>query len=310
MNEHRIQFLDRFEKEATKNNYLKSFKKLDEFLISKGITEGEYLSQLKEVETFQKYKLLQELVTSIKDNVSPKVVRLYFDSLFKYFLIIGIPLDYTQKRLRVVFPRSTTRRFEGLDKEKILRLLQIATKPNDENNLGGRESFTVYMKTLVGSGMRETEGLLIKPRMIKFDEFPPRLMIPGEIAKFNIERETFLPPSTAKTIKELIEKKNVGPDQTIFTLNWNVKTLEDYEKYFARIRRKAGYDTPDRKKYQQNDITLHSFRSYFITTFTDHKLESFGHALAGHTKDLSVYYRKSLKERQTLYAQVMSDLEF
>lgn len=310
MTELRDQFLKRFDKEATRQNYQKSFKKLDKFLNQKGITEEELLFELKEVEQFRKYEILQDLVSFLKLEVSPKVIRLYFDSLFKYFLLIGVPLDYTQKRIRLQFPRSSSKRFEGLDRDKIIRLLEISQKPNEYNNLGGRESFTAYMKTLVGTGMRETEGLRITPKMIKFDEFPPRLILPGEITKFSIPRETFLPTSTAKILQELIKKKEVTIDETIFTKNWTSETLVDYEKYFATIRTKAGLDTPDRKKHQQNDITLHSFRSYFITTFTDSGQDSFGHALAGHTKDLSVYYRKSLKERQILYAQVMSKLEF
>lgn len=310
MSEQREKFLVKFDKEATKNNYLKAFKKFDEYLKTKAMTEEMFLTTLNNVEMFQKYDILQELVHHLKRDVSPRVLRLYFDSLFKYFLIIGIPLDYTQKRIRIQFPRCGTHRFSGLDGSMIQRLISISQKPNEYNNLGGRESFTAYMKTLVGCGLRETEGLMLKPEMIHWDEYPVRVILPSEITKFSIERETFLPPGTAKTLKELIEKKQVKPNQTIFTVNWNNKTLEDYEKYFARIRTKASLDTPNRKKHQQNDITLHSFRAYFITKFIDHKLSEIGHALAGHTKYFDTYYRKSLKERQSLYASVMNDLEF
>src|SRR5689334_18075779 len=99
LNKNRELFISRFEKNATKNNYLKSFNKLDDYLSKKNLTEDEFLEQLRQVETFKKYEILQELVSMMKDSVSPRVIKLYFDSLFKYFLIIGIPLDYTQKRI-------------------------------------------------------------------------------------------------------------------------------------------------------------------------------------------------------------------
>jgi len=310
VNKDRELFISRFEKNATKNNYLKSFNKLDDFLSYKNMSEDMFLNQLRSLEMFKKYEVLQELVNIIKKDVSPRVTKLYFDSLFKYFLIIGIPLDYTQKRIRIQFPRIVNKRFEGLDKIGINKLLRIAQKPNENNNVGGRESFAMYMKTLIGSGMRETEGLKITPSMIHFEEFPTRLDLPGTITKYSIPRETFLPTKTSNELRDLIEKKKVNQHETIFTKNWTERTLVDYEVYFENIREKAGLATPNRVKYQQNDITLHSFRAYFITTFTDHNQDSFGHALAGHTKDLTVYFRKSLKDRQIIYASVMKDLEF
>lgn len=295
----RDQFLSRFDKQSTKNNYLKAFSKLDNYLSNNQITEDQFITKLKDVTEFRNYNLLQNLVDSIKDNVSPASCRLYFDCLFKYFLIEGVPLDFTQKRLRVKLPRVINKNYEGLDYDRATRLIDLSSL-----------SFATYIKSLIGSGMRETEGLLLEPQMIKFDEFPVRVILPGKITKFSIPRETFLPTNTAKRVQELIEIKNVKPDQTIYSYPVNDHTLIEYEKSFASIRTKAGLDTPDRIRNQKNDITLHSCRALFITTFTDNGQHDFGHALAGHSKYFSTYFRKSMKERQTIYGAIMNKIDF
>lgn len=295
----RIEFLNRFESNSTKQGYLKSFKKLDSFLSYQETTEEALMKKLNELEIYQKYNELQKLIDHIKETVSPRVTRNYFDNLFMYFLLNGVALDYTQKRIRLKFPRISENRFEGLDSNGVKTLLDL-----------GSFNLTSYMSVLVSGGLRETEGLRITPSMFLFEEYPTRLKLPGEITKFSIPRETFVSKSATKRIREIIKDKNIKDNQTIFCENWNEKTLEDFEKYFATIRTKAGLDTKDRKKNQQNDITLHSFRAYFITTFTDNGLESFGHALAGHTKYMNTYYRKSIQQRQITYLSVADKLDF
>ena len=300
----REEFLERFDNQSTINNYHKSFKKLDYFLEQRNQTETEFIDNLKSLERNEKYNLLQKLVLSIKETVSPRTTRQYFDNLFLYFLIVGSPLDYTQKRIRLTFPRIIGKRFEGLDEERIKTLFGLGSK-----------NFTGYMSFLAGGGLRETEGLRVTPSMIMFEEYPVRVVLPGTITKYSIPRETFIPPNCALRIKDIIEEKNILSDHVIFTENYNDKTLEDFEKYFAKIRTKAGLDTENRKKHQQNDITLHSLRAYFISKFTEgiynnEKLESFGHAIAGHTKDLSVYYRTSPKVNKEKYSIVMNKLDF
>ena len=295
----REEFLKRFENASTINNYNKSFKKLDSFLVQQNITEIQLIEKLKGVENHEMYDLLQKLIYSIKSTVSPRSTRNYFDNLFKYFLILGCPLDYTQKRIRLQFPRIITKRFEGLDEFQIKRLFEL-----------GSENFTGYMSLLVGGGLRETEGLLVTPTMIRWDEYPVRISLPGEITKFSIPRDTFIPRNTSQRIKKIISEKNISKNDVIFTSKYTEKTLEDFEKYFAKIRTKAKLDTANRIKHQQNDITLHSLRAYFITTFTNHGLSDFGHALAGHSANVSVYYRMSEEKRKQNYSTVMNELNF
>ena len=263
------------------------------------MNEDQFVDKIKTLEGKEKYQLLQDFIDHIKSTVSPRVTRNYFDNIFLYFLLNDLPLDYTQKKLKLKFPRISENQFEGLDVEKIKLLLSFPS-----------ENFRGYMSALFGGGLRETEGLKLTPSMIKFEEYPVRIKLPGEITKFKIPRETFLPGIPAQRIKELIESKGIKDNETIFLKNWNERSLEDFEEYFAKIRTKAGLDTPNRKKNQKNDISLHSCRAFFITTFTDKGLEAFGHALTGHTRYMKTYYRKSIEQRRINYLTVAPFLDF
>ncbi|QMU54783.1 MAG: tyrosine-type recombinase/integrase [Nitrosopumilus sp.] len=161
------------------------------------------------------------------------------------------------------------------------------------------------MSTLVGAGLRETEVLMLEPEMLHFDEYPVRIKIPPRIAKFQIGRETFLSPVNSKRVQQLIKTKNIVSGQTIFVKNFTKYSLKDFEDQFSIIRTKCNLDTPNRKKYQQNDITLHSLRSYFTTFVTDEINDSTANALTGHSKYMKTYYRKPLEKRQTEFALIM-----
>lgn len=295
----REEFLKSYENQSTINNYYKSFKKLDGFLDSIELNEFQFLDRLNKSGKHEKYNLLQEFVNYLKNDVSPRTVRQYFDNLFKYFLIQGVELDYTQKKLFVKFPRIIEKRFEGLDREKIITLLGHCSS-----------NFSLYLRLLVGSGVRESEGLQITPRMIDFLEYPVKIKLPGEITKLSIPRETMIPPGLAKDLKEHIEEKKIKLDDVIFSRKYNQNTLLNFEKDFAEIRKKAGLETINKEPGQQNDITLHSFRAFFITSFINNELGEFGHALAGHSGSFSVYYRMSDEKKKEKYGLVMNDLEF
>lgn len=295
----RDKFLNGFENESTKNNYLKSFKKFDQFLLTRYLNEIEFFTVLNGLEKYEKYNLLQELVNFIKVDVSPRTVRQYFDNLFKYFLISGADLDYTQKRLFVKFPRIIEKRFMGLDRVEIIKLLGFSSR-----------NFSLYLRLLAGSGVRESEGLKITPRMILFDEYPVKIKMPGDITKLSIPRETMIPPGLSKDLQDHIFDKGIGLDNVLFSKEYNQNTLLDFEKSFSEIRTKAGLDTINKEVRQQNDITLHSFRAFFITCFINNDLAEFGHALAGHSGSFSIYYRMSEEKKKEKYSIVMNELDF
>jgi len=296
----RKDFRNRAESESTKKGYDKAFKKLDSFLESRGQSEADFMQELEKYSKPEKYNQLQSLLDFIKGTVSPRVARGYFETLFMYFILNELPLDYKEKTLRIKMPRMSKRRFEGLDRVKIESLMRL-----EESKL-----HQSYYSLLYGGGLRETEGLRVTPSMFEFSNIT-RLKLPAEITKFNIERETMIAEVPANRIKEYIEINDYRNDDLIFLDKWNDESdLIPFEKHFALLRSKAGLDTLNRAKYQQNDITLHSFRSFFITTLTDQGLESFAHAITGHSKYMDTYYRSSLDKRIEKFSKVAEFVNF
>lgn len=285
---------------STIKNYNKAFKKFDSWLETKQLTESKFLDLLSGFDNVQKYSALQEIINFLNGLVSPRVVKEYFGIIYKYLLIKEVPLDRDQKDLRLQFPRSSKARFEGLDETMIRRIMEYEENP----------VMRAFYSGGYGAGMRETELLLLKPSMIRFNEKPYRLILPKEITKFNIPRETFIPEIPGDRIKSLIWQNHIRDDQTIFGKYDPESTLIRFEKHFARIRNKVGYDTPNRTKNQQNDITLHSFRSFFTTIFMDNGLDWFGLAITGHTKYMDTYFRKSLTQRQLTFNGIINKINF
>ena len=107
----RIDFRNRAESESTKKGYDKAFKKFDSFLEDSRINESQFNRMIEESTPAHKYEILQRLIDHIRGSVSPRVARGYFETLFMYFILCDLPLDYGQKRIRLKMPRVSQRRF-------------------------------------------------------------------------------------------------------------------------------------------------------------------------------------------------------
>ena len=95
----RESFRNRAESESTKKGYDKAFKKLDSFYEDKRLNENQFFKMIEESKTGHKYEILQELLDHIKGTVSPRVARGYFETLFMYFVLNDLPLEYNQKKI-------------------------------------------------------------------------------------------------------------------------------------------------------------------------------------------------------------------
>jgi integrase len=256
---------------------------------------------LKQSEMHLRYNSLQRLVYFLQGQLTPRSTRNYFDSIFKYLLFIGCDLTHEQLGVRVQFPRIAVKIPEGLDRVGINTVLYLA-----------EYRFGLYLKALAGGGLREDEAAQLTPNHIEFgyNDDPARVLVTKEIAKFGIEHETFLPKNLGLEIQNYIITNNIQKDQTIFVKKYGRHTVSDLGHMFEKIRRKAGLETKSRNKFAKNDIRLHSLRAWFITTWIDLGLESFGRALAGHKRFLTIYYRKSPAERLAGYKQHQALFDF
>ena len=295
----RAALLSQYTSDQSRANYRKAWRHWDAWLGTQGKTEAAYVAWLGEQPRADRYASLQAFVAYLGGLVSPRTVKDYFDRIFKWLVLLDADLDYSAKRIRLRLPRVPMRRFAGLDHSMIATELRHCTP-----------RFGLYLRVLAGSGMRETEALRLTPGMVRFDEVPCRLELPVEITKFNCARESYLPPHTAEMLRQRVADKDKGPDDPILIRRYSAYSLIEAEKEYARVRAAAGFETPNRKKYQQHDITLHSHRAYYITACTYAGVASFGHATAGHSKNLSVYYRMSPAVRRQTYADIAETVDW
>ena len=120
--------------------------------------------------------------------------------------------------------------------------------------------------------------------------------------KFGIQRKTFVSEEVQDEVIGLLE--SVTDEQPIFVKNKNPHTAEaNEERAFALLRERLAKKISvfgERYESGTHKISIHSFRSYFITCANkiDH---GFGHALAGHKPYMSRYNRLTAKEKIDFY---------
>ena len=136
-----------------------------------------------------------------------------------------------------------------------------------------------------------------------------QILTDPKYTKFGIQRRTFVSEEIQNEVIELIESSK--DDEPIFVQNKDpVKAELNEERVFALTRERLAKKMPvfkERYESGTHKITLHSFRSYFITKAN--KVDyGFGHALAGHKQYMARYNRLSTKEKLDLYLQAEKDL--
>ena len=278
------QFLQRFSSASTKQNYIKALKHFEEF---QKLNSSRHISTvLSAGEEQEKYQVLQDFIQFLSGKLSASVTKNYFDCCFNFLYYSGVKIEHQKKRYFLRFPKIHKKRFEGLDRDKIVLLLRSCTSPQ----------FRCYLAMLAGSGLRESEALQIQKSDFRIVGDIAVCKVRSEITKTKEQRDTMVPAA-------VLEKYE-------FAESYSHAKLVYKEKLFSKLRRTAGLESPSRAARAQNDITLHSFRAYFISTFSDMGLTAFGHSLAGHRAYMDEYYRTSESDRLDNYRRAIKKLDF
>jgi len=118
-------------------------------------------------------------------------------------------------------------------------------------------------------------------------------------------RKTFVTKETESYLLPILKK--IKDDDLIFATNEDsLKSKHTEEDYFTRLRIRIGFDG---LRYDSgiHKITLHSFRSWFVTKCN--RVDSdFGNALAGHQKYMKKYNRFTEKELCELFIKAEKTL--
>ena len=228
-----------------------------------------------------------------KNEQGPDTIRGHINRMKDYLNYRYIPIYNEDVKANLEFPRKTYEEKYAITHDDIKTLL-------DHANLDRK---ALYL-TLASSGMRISESLHLRKR--DFDDSFERLMIrlPGKYTKTRKPRKTFISKEAESYVKPRLDK--IGIDDLVFNKNPDTQMAKHIEEdYFYRLRAKAGF--VDRYDSGHHKITLHTFRSFFITKCN--RVDSdFGNALGGHDKYMKQYDRLNDQEKIELYLKAEPSL--
>ena len=252
---------------------MSKFKESDEEILN------EMMKQTQDERIINAIDLIQLFINYLSKRVRPQTIKAYLTHVYGYFNYRGIKLtSLDMKSIR--YPREIKEEKFPLSKEDIKQIL-------DNSNFKRK---TLYL-VLLSSGMRigETIGL----RKKDFDISGKRIMIniPAIVTKTLKSRRTLVSLEAKPYLMQRLDE--IEDNDLVFATNKKESSVisEVTEtKLFSQLIDKV---FPNLERYESNTrkITLHSFRSFFITQAVRTVGESFAHALAGQEGYLKMYKR-------------------
>ncbi len=242
------------------------------------------------------FDTLQDFVNYLSEEINPNTAKLYFAVFKPYFAYVTYSKIHSEDiKENINFPRVIEEEPYPLSIDEIKELLK-------HSNFERKASYL----TSISSGIRIQE--LCKLRKRDFDLSKPRFMIklPGAYTKNRKVRRTFVSFEAMDNLKPILDKKK--DDELVFTNTEDSETAAGNERsVFHRIRESAGFDNL-RYDSGMHKITIHSFRSFFITK-AERVHEGLGHFLAGHGKRyLKKYERYTDSELLEYYLKIEPEL--
>ncbi len=252
---------------------------------SEGIIEE--LRQTNDID--QSLDVLQCWINWNSKKIQSNAMRIYFHHINDYLYYRGIKLDRRDTKT-LKFPKKIKRREYAL----ILDDIQTIITPAKYSKK------SLYL-VLISSGMRINEVLRIKRENIDLECKRIKILIPASITKERQERITFLSSEASKyNIRHI---KSLEPNDLVWgqNKNWHNNVITEGQN-FSRLCKNVNLDM--RYESGTRKITLHSFRSYFITKGNKIDDLGFGHAISGHDKYMKNYERYTDDELLELYLKL------
>ena len=242
------------------------------------------------------FSLLQEFVNYLgKNGHDPSTIRNNFNLVKNYLNWYGFEIYSEAVKSRLNFPRKIEEEAYPITIEDIKKLL--------DNSVEHRKILYLFLSS---TGLRILESMQIRKRDLELKKFD-RIMvkIAGKYTKTGKPRKTFITKEVEKYLLPIINKKK---DDDLLFGSSEIPLLSKHneEDNFTRMRKRAGFGE---LRYDNgiHKITLHSFRSWFITKCN--RIDSdFGNALAGHQKYMKRYNRFTEQELCDLFKRAEKTL--
>ena len=241
------------------------------------------------------YNLLQDFIQYLdSQGHDPSTVRGNFNLVKNYLNWYGFEIYSESVKSRLKFTKKVEEESYPLTSDDIKKIL--------DNSSESRKSLYLF---LTSTGCRISEALQLRKRDLELDSYP-RIMvnIAGKYTKTRKPRKTFVTKESQSYLMPILDK--IKDDDLIFgTHDDHLKSKHNEEDHFYRMRKKAGLI--DKYENGIHKITLHSFRSWFVTKCN--RVDSdFGNCLAGHQKYMKQYNRFEVSDLCDLFIKAEKSL--
>jgi integrase len=289
----------KFKTRSTKSNTEKAILQFDKFCdYTYKKTKDQVFDELRRLDDKKKerqaYEVLQKYINFMDEAIRPNTLRMYFSFFKKYFAYMAdIKIHSEDIKSNIEFKPIIDEEPYPLTADQIKEILKHASF----------ERQALYL-TLASSGMRGQEACKIRKRDFVFDY--PRLMVKlsGTYTKNKKPRSVFIGIEAQDYVKKLLGK--LKDDDLVFGTNTDsIKAMGNEQDAFKRIRDLCGFN--ERYDSGTHKITIHSFRSFFITK-GERVHEGFAHALAGHNRYMKRYERYTDQELLEAYLKIEPSL--
>jgi len=284
-----------------------------------GRTTDDIIAELRELENKPKFKgylysLMQKFANYlVGKNLKPVTVRKYFMHFRNYLKHSGFEISNDDVKENVKMPRIVESEHYPLSLKELQSIMGVIPAKHK-----------ALFFTLASSGIRIKEAVQLRKRDFDTNLERIKITIPAKYAKSAKSRITFVTDETKEWL--LPKLRRLKPDDLVFSINEDPhKARQNEEERFERIRLNAGFcncvidrrnhkwtkdDSNCKWKYDtgHHKITIHSFRSWFITK-TNRIDFGFGHALAGHGLYMSRYDRMTDEEKIEMYIKCEPTLQ-
>ncbi len=168
--------------------------------------------------------------------------------------------------------------------------------------------FKALTVLLASTGMRVMEAITLQPSDIDFESYPVSVNIRAKETKTNEGRSVYMTKECTSMLEQLIKNK---PMSQSYLFGTSAKPIDTYRKYAYALRilfRKIGL----RKILDNgvNQVTIHSFRSFFRTIAGHQISRDFAESFIGHRFYLSEYQNMPEEEKKKLFLKLEPHLTF
>ena len=231
-------------------------------------------------------------------GLAPNTIYHHYQIMTYFFGHNGIRMYHADLRRSIKIPKIIKKKLHPLTLQEIHKLFEFTPQKRQ----------MLYL-VLIGAGTRIRETTCLRKK--DFDlNYSKRIKIdiPAQFTKTQTAHTTFVSREAAKLLRPHL--KSLDDEDLVFSTNyWNPDNAGMTEiEAFGRYRDKAGlgekYETVNRHL-----ITLHSFRSYFVTRARRVHDSDIANGMVGHLPTFYMYDRKDDDEKLELYLKVEPKLK-